>query len=425
VSDTAARPDLLLRGGHLFTGDRVVADAWVAVTAGEVTAVGSGVPPADAKQVVELGTDWLAPGFVDVHVHGGGGGDFMSEDPDARRRVREFHLRHGTTSMLASTVSTSPERLHAAVARLSADVTATSVGPPAARLLGVHLEGPFLSAHRRGAHVEASLRDPDPDELARLIEAGAGSVRSLTLAPELHGAHALIPVAVAAGVVVCVGHTDADADEVRAAVDAGATAVTHTFNCMRPLHHRRPGAVGAAMDLEALTCELILDLVHVHPVAARALVHASGARRVCLVTDAMAATGMPSGRYELGGSLVDVADGQAMVAGTETLAGSTLTMAQAVANAVAVLRVDVPTAAAMASVVPAHLLRRDDLGRIAVGAVADLVRLDGEGRLRTVWRAGHEVPDVVRPTSPSIATNTAAAMQRQSRNPTSASTTVR
>ncbi|MGH3411471.1 MAG: N-acetylglucosamine-6-phosphate deacetylase, partial [Marmoricola sp.] len=168
--------------------------------------------------------------------------------------------------------------------------------------------------------------------------------------------------------------------------------LTHTFNGMSPLHHRRPGAVGMAMDLDALTCELILDLIHVDPVAARALVHAAGPQRVCLITDAMQAAGMPPGVYELGEAQVTVSEGRVRVAGTDTLAGSTLTMAQAVANAVDVLEVDVPTAAAMAGVVPARLLRDPRLGRIAPAGPADLVRLDAAGRLRNVWLAGAEVP---------------------------------
>ncbi len=172
------------------------------------------------------------------------------------------------------------------------------------------------------------------------------------------------------------------------------TAVTHTFNAMSPLHHRRPGAVGMAMDLPQLTCELILDLVHVDPVAARALVHAAGAGRVCLVTDAMAATGMSDGRYELGGQVVDVVEGQARVNGTSTLAGSTLTMDVAVANAVEHLRLDVPTAVAMATSVPARLLPGLDVGSLHVGGPADLVRLDDRARLRDVWISGRHVDDV-------------------------------
>jgi N-acetylglucosamine-6-phosphate deacetylase len=391
---------LVLRGGRLLadpTADGPVAatpsDGWVAVDDGLVAALGTGEPPT-AAEVVDVGGDWLVPGFVDVHVHGGAGGDVMSPDRAVRDAVRRVHAQHGTTAMLASTVSRPPDELRAAVGRLAEDTgeePPARVGEPMARLVGIHLEGPFLSALRRGAHEETALRAPDRGELEGLLAAGRGTVRTMTLAPELPGALGLVERLVDAGVVVAVGHTDADADAVRAAVAAGATAVTHTFNAMPPLHHRRPGPVGMAMDLPELVCELVLDLVHVDPVAARALVHAAGPGRVCLVTDAMAAAGAGDGTYELGGRVVEVVDGQARIAGTDTLAGSTLTMATAVANAVTHLGLDVPTAVAMATTVPARLLPGLDVGRLRVGGPADVVRLDDAGRLRGVRISGRAV----------------------------------
>ena len=391
--------DLVFHGGRLLTGaDGVVpagpaapvpADGWVAVAGGRVAALGHGVPPEGAEQM-DVEGDWLAPGYVDVHVHGGAGGDVMAPDPAARDAVRRLHARHGTTAMLASTVSRPVTELRDAVGRLADDVT-RSPDEPIARLVGIHLEGPFLSRVRRGAHEETALRPPDQAEAESLLEAGRGHVRTVTVAPELPGAIDLVRRLVGAGVTVAVGHTDADADAVRAAVDAGARAVTHTFNGMKPLHHRRPGPVGMAMDLPQLTCELILDLVHVDPVAARALVHAAGADRICLVTDAMAATGMKDGTYELGGQTVEVADGRVRVRGTSTLAGSTLTMATAVENAVAHLGLDVPTAVAMATTIPAALLPGVDAGRLRADGPADLVRLDDVAHLRGVWVAGQQV----------------------------------
>ena len=389
--------DLVLSRARLLAGDgppaAPAATGWVAVDGGRVTALGTGVPP-DGATRVDLDGDWLAPGFVDVHVHGGAGGDVMADDPAARVAVRRVHAQHGTTAMLASTVSRPADELLAAVTRLAEDAEsgqeADDAGEPLARLLGIHLEGPFLSAARRGAHEESALRDPDPDEVDRLLAAGRGWIRTITLAPELPGGLDLVRRLVAAGVTVSLGHTDADADTLRAAVDAGARAITHTFNCMRPLHHRRPGGVGVAMDSPELTCELILDLVHVDPAAARVLVRAA-AGRVCLITDAMAAAGMSDGRYELGGQVVEVSDGQARVSGTTTLAGSTLTMATAVHNAVAHLGLDVPTAVSMATTVPAGLLPGVDAGRLHVGGPADLVRLDGQAHLGGVWIAGRPV----------------------------------
>jgi N-acetylglucosamine-6-phosphate deacetylase len=385
---------LVLHGARLLTGEgdpRPTADGWVAVDGGRVSGLGHDEPP-DAAQRVDLAGDWLAPGFVDVHSHGGAGGDVMAPERADRYAVRRLHARHGTTAMLASTVSRPADELRAAVGRLADDADEEpSADDPMARLVGIHLEGPFLSRVRRGAHQETALRPPDTGEMDALLAAGRGHVRTMTVAPELPGGLDLVRRLVASGVTVAVGHTDADADTVREAVDAGARAMTHTFNCMQPLHHRRPGAVGMAMDLADLTCELIFDLVHVDPVAARVLVHAAGVERVCLVTDAMAATGMSDGTYELGGQVIDVVNGQARVSGTNTLAGSTLTMATAVENAVAHLGIDVATAVAMATTIPSLLLPGVDVGRLHAGGPADLVRLDDAGRLRGVWISGHQV----------------------------------
>lgn len=390
--------DLVLHGARLLTGTEphpagvVETDGWVAVVDGRVAALGHGVPP-EAAERVDLAGDWLTPGYVDVHVHGGAGGDVMALDRAHRDAVRRVHARHGTTAMLASTVSRPVAELHAAVTRLADDIGSPS-SEPIARLAGIHLEGPFLSRVRRGAHQETALRPPDPAETDALLEAGRGFVRTVTIAPELPGGLDLVRRLVAAGVTVAVGHTEADAATVRAAVDAGARVITHTFNGMQPLHHRRPGVVGMAMDLPQLTCELILDLVHVDPVAARALVHAAGADRICLVTDAMAATGMNDGIYELGGQTVEVVDGRVRLQGTTTLAGSTLTMATAVENAVAHLGIDVPTAVAMATTIPAALLPDVDVGRLHADGPADMVRLDDVAHLRGVWISGHPVDSV-------------------------------
>jgi N-acetylglucosamine-6-phosphate deacetylase len=388
--------DLVFHGARLFTGADsvtsaapVAADGWVAFADGRVATLGHGTPPGGAERL-DVEGDWLAPGYVDVHVHGGAGGDVMAPDATARDAVRRLHARHGTTAMLASTVSRPVTELRDAVRRLAGDVTRPA-SEPIARLVGIHLEGPFLSRVRRGAHEETALRPPDQAEVEALLEAGRGHVRTVTVAPELPGAIDLVRRLVRAGVTVAVGHTDADADTVRAAVDAGARAVTHTFNGMPPMHHRRPGPVGMAMDLPQLTCELILDLVHVDPVAARALVHAAGTDRICLVTDATAATGMKDGSYELGGQTVEVVDGRVLVQGTSTLAGSTLTMGAAVENAVAHLGIDVPTAVAMATTIPAALLPGVDAGRLHADGPADLVRLDDVAHLRGVWISGQQV----------------------------------
>ncbi len=313
--------DLVLHGARLLTGDGPVpsvdpveTDGWVAVADGRIAALGHGVPP-EATERVDVAGDWLAPGYVDVHVHGGSGGDAMASDRDARLAVRRLHARHGTTAMLASTVSRPVAELRDAVTRLADDVEAAEHRVPWRAWSASTSKGPSSPAYA-GAPTRrrrsARPTPPRPTPCSRPVAATSARSRS---PPSFPVGSTSSPGWWPDGVTVAVGHTDADAATVRAAVDAGARAVTHTFNGMQPLHHRRPGPVGMAMDLPQLTCELILDLVHVDPVAARALVHAAGADRICLITDAMAATGMSDGTYELGGQTVEVVDGQVRVEG--------------------------------------------------------------------------------------------------------------
>ncbi|HEY8452489.1 MAG: N-acetylglucosamine-6-phosphate deacetylase [Micromonosporaceae bacterium] len=327
----------------------------------------------------------IVPGFVDLHNHGGGGHTVTDGDPDAVRAAAAFHLRHGTTTLLASLVSAPPGRLRAATARLAA-LVAEGV------LAGVHLEGPYLSPARRGAHHAAHLRPPSIRELDELLEAGAGAVRMVTLAPELPDAMAAVAWLVERGVVVAVGHTDATYAQTREAVDTGARVATHLFNAMRPLHHRDPGPVPALLGRPGVVCELVADGVHLHDAVLALAARAAGPTGAALVTDATAAAGMPDGRYELGGSPVRVEGGVArLVTGDGTpgaLAGSTLTMDAALRQAV---RAGVPLvdAVAMAATTPAGLLGlAGTVGALAPGWRADLVELDPDLRVRRVMRAG-------------------------------------
>jgi N-acetylglucosamine-6-phosphate deacetylase len=256
--------------------------------------------------------------------------------------------------------------------------------------MGVNLEGPFLAQECRGAHDPAVVRDPDVMEFRRLAELAGGTLRVLTLAPELPGAAEVIAAARTAGVVVSIGHSAASADVVGTAVDQGASLVTHLFNGMQPLHHRRPGLVGAALTSPALTCELIADGRHVDPVAVRLAVAARGADGIALVTDCLSPAGLPDGEHELGpGVRVTVTDGLARLPGTGTIAGSTLTMDQAVRNVVRFAGVDLVAASRMASETPARLLGLPGLtGRIEAGSLADLVVLDHELIVRATMVGG-------------------------------------
>ena len=250
----------------------------------------------------------MLPGFVDMHVHGGGGASFTEGPADDARRAAEFHRGHGSTTIVASLVTAPLADLEARAAML-AGLAGQGV------IAGIHLEGPFLSTARCGAQDPRHMLAPDVAAFERLHAAAAGHLRVITIAPELPGAAGLIKAAARAGVTAAVGHTDATADITSAAVDAGATHATHLFNGMRPLHHREPGPAGALLDRDEVTCEVIADGVHLHDTVIRLAARAAGPGRLVLITDAMAAAGMPDGSYRLGSMRVDVAGGVARLAG--------------------------------------------------------------------------------------------------------------
>lgn len=327
----------------------------------------------------DLAAAWVLPGFVDVHVHGGGGCSFTSGDAEQARGAIAFHRRHGTTTMLASLVTASRRDLLDQTASLAPLVHS-------GELAGVHLEGPYLSTARCGAHDPAQLRDPDSAELAALIALDV--VRVVTLAPERSGGLAAIEQLRAHGVVAAVGHTDATYEQVLAAVAAGASLATHLFNGMRPVHHRDPGPVVALLESPGVVCEVVADGVHLHDGMLRHIVRVAGPERVALVTDAMSAAGMPDGAYELGGLAITVAEGVARLATSNAIAGSTTTMAAALRRAVH-SGVSIVDASRMASTTPAAVLGlSDEVGAIAPGRRADLVLLDEDLAVTAVVRAG-------------------------------------
>jgi N-acetylglucosamine-6-phosphate deacetylase len=348
---------------HRIVCPEVTLDGEVAVEEGQIVSVGR---PSGEVPDFDLGDSWLLPGFIDAHVHGGGGAQCNTASPEEIDTVARFHASHGTTGLLATTVAAPPDELCTA---LDAIARCPSV-------LGSHLEGPFLNPRQPGAMDPGVFADPDPELLDRLLTAGNGTVRLMTLAPELPGALALVDRLAGAGVVASLGHSDATYAETEAAVRAGARAATHVFNAMRPLHHREPGVLGAVLDLSEVSCELICDGVHLAPAACRLVFSAKGLAGVRLVTDAMEAAGMADGEYRLGDRSVSVSAGRAELAGGGSLAGSTLTMDLAVRNAVEFLGVSVEQAAVMASTNPARLLGVGSKGVIAGGADADLVVLD-------------------------------------------------
>jgi len=369
---------MLLQAATLVTGDEVLVDGWVDVRAGHVHAVGTGEPPAPVDH--PLGDAVLVPGFVDLHVHGGGGHDVTARDADDVLATRAVHLAHGTTTAMASLVTLPPDRLLRSVALLAELVEGDAFA-------GIHLEGPWLSPARAGAHDVRLLTAPDPAQVDAALAAGRGTVRMVTLAPELPGGLDAVRRVAGAGALAAVGHTDADHATTCAAIEAGARVATHLFNAMPPVHHRAPGPVIALLGDPRVTVEVIADGVHQHPAVTAAVLAAAGPDRVVVVTDAMAATGMPDGRYLLGDLPVVVEGGTARRADDGAIAGGTATM-DVLLRTVAGTPAGLLGAVRAAATVPARLLGRPDVGRLAPGCRADAVVLDRALRVRGVLHRG-------------------------------------
>ncbi|HEX2416831.1 MAG TPA: N-acetylglucosamine-6-phosphate deacetylase [Micromonosporaceae bacterium] len=367
---------LTLRNARIVTPEGVVA--------GSVTVAGDqivGITPGPSTSGGEdLAGGWLIPGFVDIHVHGGGGASYTTGDPGQARAAADFHLRHGTTTTLASLVTSPLDLMHHATVQL-APLVAEGV------IAGIHYEGPYLSKVRCGAQNPDHLRVPDIAELSALLATAPGAVRMVTIAPELPGAVAAIEWLVARGVTVAIGHTDATYQQTLAGVTAGASVGTHVFNGMRPPHHREPGPVYALLGSPGVVCELIADGVHLHDGTLRFAAGVTGPDRAALITDAMAAAGMADGQYELGGQPVAVSNGVARLADSGAIAGSTLTMDRALRRTVAA-GVSIVDAVTMTATTPSRLLGLRDRGVIAPGNRADLVILDADLRVRMVMRDG-------------------------------------
>jgi N-acetylglucosamine-6-phosphate deacetylase len=323
------------------------------------------------------GRGLAVPGFIDLQVNGYGGVDFLDADADGYRRAGAVLLECGVTAYLPTLITTPEEQVLAAMREVPNDEAARP------RILGMHLEGPFLSPSRLGTHEASARRDPDPALLERLLD--AGPVRLMTLAPELPGAGELIDRLLERGVVVSLGHSDATAEQANAAFDRGARAVTHLFNAMRPFLHRDPGIVGAALARDDVVVSIILDGIHLAPETARVAWRAASGR-LALVTDAITAAGVADGEYSFGNFDVQVHEGT--VRGPDgVLAGSVLTMIEAVRNLHA-LGAPLEEAVAAATSTPARVLGEPDLGRLAVGLPADLVVLDDSLEIERVLVAG-------------------------------------
>ncbi|MCV7300683.1 N-acetylglucosamine-6-phosphate deacetylase [Mycobacterium barrassiae] len=373
---------MLLTAETVLTGRELLRPGWIEISNGLVDAVGDGTRARSPDR--DLGAVTVVPGFVDVHVHGGGGTNFSAAVRSDTATAVDFHRRHGTTTLIASLVTAAPDDLLHQVTELAADVSEGLIH-------GIHLEGPWLSTLRCGAHEPALMRDPDPAEINRVLAAAAGAVRMITIAPERDGALAAIDRIVDAGVVAAVGHTEATYEQTRAAIAAGATVGTHLFNAMRPINTREPGPVIALLEDPRVTVELITDGVHVDPALYRHVSRSAGPDRVSLITDAISAAGMTDGTYRLGPLDVDVLDGVARVAGTQIIAGSTATMDHqfrfAVQNSGLPRDEALLAGVRQASINPARALGLPAQGLVP-GAGADLVVLDADLAVTGVLHRG-------------------------------------
>ncbi|WP_030750378.1 N-acetylglucosamine-6-phosphate deacetylase [Streptomyces sp. NRRL F-5135] len=367
----------VLAGARVVLPTGIVDGGRVIVEGGRIV----GAAPDDAT-TLDLSGHWLVPGFVDLHNHGGGGGSFASGPVDEVLTGIRTHRAHGTTTLVASTVTGDTGFLAQRAGLLSELVEQ-------GELAGIHFEGPFISPCRKGAHSEALLRHPDPAEVRKLLDAARGTARMVTLAPELPGGIESVRLLAEHGVIAAVGHTDATYEQTVEAVDAGATVATHLFNAMPPLGHRAPGPVAALLEDERVTVELINDGTHLHPAALELAFHRAGAARVAFVTDAMDAAGFGDGRYQLGPLAVEVRGGVARLAGDGTIAGSTLTQDVAFRRAATVDRLPVEDIVRAISANPAKLLGvYDRVGSLEPGKDADAVVLDADFSLKGVLHKG-------------------------------------
>ncbi|MGJ6980767.1 N-acetylglucosamine-6-phosphate deacetylase [Aestuariimicrobium soli] len=366
--------------GATEAGRPVVGEATLTIEGARITSVTPGI---DAAATLVEG--WIVPGFVDVHNHGAAGYGYGDPDPQHVLAAVAHHRRHGATSLFASTVTETLDSLESQVASLAGFVESGEID-------GIHLEGPFLSPRQKGAHDADLLTAPTPESVDALVKAGRGAVRMVTIAPELPGGLDAVLRFAEAGVCVAFGHSDSDHRQARAAVDSGVTTVTHLFNAMTGIHHRKPGPIPWLLTDDRVSVELICDGTHLHADTIRLAIESAGIERVTLVTDAMSATGQADGRYRLGSLQVDVIDGVArIVVDTDEpgpIAGSTLTMDKAVEFVVREVGCSIPEAAVMASSTPARWHGLDEVGMLAPGRLANLCVLDDDASLRRVMRRG-------------------------------------
>ncbi len=373
---------MLIVNGAVFDGREFRQGLHLRLEHGVIAETGEFLAPGEGEEVLDLGGDFLLPGFVDVHIHAFRGHDTMDGEEAVRAMSRDL-AELGVAAFCPTTMSASPEDTKNALRGIRQVMERPE--EHGARILGAHMEAPFLREERAGAQRKEFFRDPSWEDFLDMTDGHPEIVRLITLAPERAGSEAFVRQAAAAGIHVSVGHTSADAETVHAAADWGADHVTHTFNAQTPIHHRKPGVPGAAMTDDRLYCEMICDGVHLHRDIVRLIARCKGPERAVAITDAMEAAGMPDGAYSLGGQKVLVQAGEARLA-DGTLAGSVLTMPRALENLIHIFGVAPEDACAMCTRTPAASVHEKTAGRAAPGAPGILTRWSREWRPAGVIR---------------------------------------
>ena len=368
----------VIKNARIAMPEQVISNGFLEIVDGRIVKVAEGEPSSTSTELVfDAHKATVSPGFIDLHVHGGNGGAFTSVDPNEHNLAREFHLKNGTTSMLASTHTMEFETLLAILKALSESSRSNKSG---SKVLGIHTEGPFISEHKPGAHVVAQLKAGDLSAIQAVISAADDFVSMVTVAPEIPGGLEAIRFLLGKNIVSSIGHTNATYAQAVEGIKAGARSATHLFNAMSPLAHRDPGTVGAILDNDEIFAEIILDGIHIHEAIFRIALKSKGVDRINLITDATSLAGLPDGEY---GALPDRAvtkvGGKIVLAGTDTLAGSALSMNMAYQNAAKFAPLTLSELSKISSLNAAKILGKEaEIGSLEVGKLADLVLLDTE-----------------------------------------------
>jgi N-acetylglucosamine-6-phosphate deacetylase len=371
----------VIRNARIVLPEQVISNGFLEISDGRIVKVAEGEPSSSTSELVyDAHKATITPGFIDLHVHGGNGGAFTSIDPAEHNLAREFHLKNGTTSMLASTHTTEFSSLLAILKSLAESSRSNRNG---SKVLGIHTEGPFISEHKPGAHVIAQLKTGDLSSIEEVLSAADNFVSMVTVAPEIPGGLEAIKYLSKKNIISSIGHTNATYAQAVEGIKAGARSTTHLFNAMSPLAHRDPGAVGAVLDNEDIFAELILDGIHIHEAIFRIALKSKGVDRINLITDATSLAGLADGEYgEVPDRAVTKIGGKIVLSGTDTLAGSALSMNMVYQNAAKFAQLTLSELSKISSLNAAKILGKEsEIGSLEVGKLADLVLLDAESKV--------------------------------------------